>query len=177
MGKSHDLATIADDGIASLDIGAGGLTVGTDQLAVDSSGRVTMPYQPAFGGHKSDNIATANASAVTWTVKYNIGGHFNGTRFTAPFAGRYHFDFGGITHGVSSYFYIGFKVNGSSGNGTMAGGTWRHLPQTAGEYDFLHTSATLALNASDYVEACVGYNGGTPYLEQYRSSFSGHLIG
>ena len=57
MGKSHDLATIADDGIASLDIGAGGLTVGTDQLAVDASGRVTMANQPAFFAKGGSNYS------------------------------------------------------------------------------------------------------------------------
>lgn len=38
-------------------------------------------------------------------------------------------------------------------------------------------TSTVYLYNGDYVEAWTGYNGGTPYLEDLRSSFSGYLIG
>lgn len=150
-------------------------TNGVVRFEIDSAGRVTMQNQPSFIAHKS-NSSSVNG-VLSWTTLHQTGNHFNGTRFTAPVTGRYHFDFGGITHNVTNYFYIGFRINGTSGNGTQQGATWRHLPQTTAAYNNMHTSAVLHLNANDYVEAATGLNGGSPYLEQYRSSFSGYLIG
>ena len=96
MGKSHDLATIADDGIASLDIGAGGLTVGTDQLAVDASGRVTMADQPSFFCRPTQGYDISGSAIIsgTWYTSpngFNVGNNFNLSNgvFTAPIAGKY----------------------------------------------------------------------------------------
>ena len=148
----------------------------TERMRIDSSGRVTMPYQPSFAAYKANNNNYSAYTPLDWTTTHNTGNHFNGQSFTAPISGLYHFEYGGITHSVSNYFYLGFSLNGSV-NVQPAKGSWRHLPQTEGEYHHMHTSLTLYLNAGDYIDARTGFNGGTPYLEGDRSSFSGYLVG
>ena len=148
----------------------------SERMRISSDGIVTKPYQPSFSSNKANNTSYGSYVPVPFTIRSNVGGHFNGSRFTAPVAGSYHFEGGGVTHSVTSYFYMGFKYNGSQGHSKVYG-SWRHLPATAGEYDFLHTSLIVYLDVGDYIELATGYNGGSPYLEGNRSSFSGHLIG
>jgi hypothetical protein len=155
-----------------LDIAANGVK----RMNISRDGLVTMPYQPSFAAYKANDNNYAPVSPLDWITTHNTGNHFNGKRFTAPVSGLYHFEYGGITHAVSNYFYIGFGINGSNTN-QPANGSWRHLPQTTAEYNNMQTSLTVYLNAGDYVEAWTGYNGGTPYLESARSGFSGYLVG
>ena len=184
MGKSHDLATIADDGITSLDIGAGGLTVGTDQFVVDASGRVTMPYQPAFdasvwmGTYGTGTIAAQ--TKVLFNVNHNQGNHFANSRFTAPIAGRY-------------FFYFNFEVDATA-NGRW-GGSFRkngaairqaifYHNAPSGQWINISNSVVLDLAVNDYIEV---YTENVPTGAkiwsgyQYGSSdnggFGGHLIG
>ena len=64
-------------------------------MAIDNSGRVTMPLQPAFGVGMSadqDNFAVYGTRTVLFdTERYDVGSNFNtGTyTFTAPITGKY----------------------------------------------------------------------------------------
>jgi hypothetical protein len=70
---------------------------GTDNVRVfvDSSGRVTKPYQPSFFAYSaSGNIAYTTETTIVWAYTvHNIGSNYStGTgRFTAPVAGLYYF--------------------------------------------------------------------------------------
>lgn len=145
-------------------------------LNISVYGEVTTPRQPSFSAYKTNNNSYTHLTPIDWTTTHNTSGSFNGQRFTAPVDGTYQFNYGGVTHAVTNYFYIGFALNGSN-TVQPAYGSWRHLPNTEGEYSFLHTSMTVYLYAGDYIEAWSGYNGGSPYLESVRSGFSGYLIG
>lgn len=74
-------------------------TAAAVRFSIDTAGRVTTPFQPAFlaRGSKSHAGSWRVVSDGLTTIEHNIGGHFNsGTgRFTAPIAGRYAFYAGG----------------------------------------------------------------------------------
>ena len=67
-------------------------TANTERMAIDSSGRVTMPYQPAFSVYKSavqSNLATGYNTVTLDSEMYDIGGNFTSNTFTAPVTGKY----------------------------------------------------------------------------------------
>ena len=69
---------------------------GLEGVNINSSGHVTMPYQPAFSSVKNGHQYPVSGSRdviTPWTSQLNIGGHFNNSTgvFTAPVSGTYFF--------------------------------------------------------------------------------------
>ena len=172
-----------------------GLTNGTTRLGIDSSGRVTMPNQPAFKAYLSSthsNVtgnAPVHSTGYLWTSVFNIGSHFNGSgTFTAPVAGRYlfagHWALNSTTMGDASYHT--FPVNGVTSSGYASSGLSMFDPRSM-EWDqnrvnFGGTSI-LSLSANDTVtmyggnldtSASVDIVGGNVW---HTTMFSGYLIG
>jgi hypothetical protein len=91
---------------------------GGDRMQVDSAGRVTTPYQPAFVAKFSATRSNTVFSPMIFdAVGYNIGGHYNGTTgiFTAPVAGRYQFNVMALRQsGGSSYLNLKVAINGAA---------------------------------------------------------------
>ena len=75
---------------------------GASRMSIDTSGRVTMPSQPAFQttGTNYSQSGAAYSIIIPDAVPYNQGSHYNGStgRFTAPVAGRYLFGFWGLSY-------------------------------------------------------------------------------
>ena len=74
-----------------------------ERMRIDSSGRVTTPYQPAFLATKNTtNFLTTNAVKIPldYTV-FNTGNHFNTSTntFTCPVSGKYLFMWQGYQNG------------------------------------------------------------------------------
>lgn len=100
-------------------------SVGTERMRIDSSGRVTMPFQPAFQAVLNGNVTNPGGSATRLTTWNKVSNAVinardaafstaNG-RFTAPVAGLYlmgiHLDLSG---GLSTNYYLSIGINGGN---------------------------------------------------------------
>ena len=89
-------ATSADGGYIRFATSPAGSTTPADRMMIDSTGAVTMPYQPAFSVNKNNvdqnNIATGSEVIITWdTARFDQNSDFDlaTNTFTAPITGKY----------------------------------------------------------------------------------------
>jgi len=148
-------------------------TNNTERMRIDSSGRVTMPYQPSFRSRGSNQNYIQTSPIPFPTVLHNIGSHYNSSTytFTAPIAGRYLFHVNlGITNGsTNAYAYPTLNVNG-------VGQFYTYFQIASTWYGNNHLTAILDLSVNDYVN--VSFNGtGTYYNGGSECQFFGHLLG
>ena len=157
---------------------------GTEQMRIDSAGRVTMPYQPAFSASSTYGAAyqtiTASAPFPFDGTRINIGGHYNTStyRFTAPINGLYEFHmniFYEVGQGASNHDST-FYVNGSQLLTTVAGGTSQCASRSGTDRTTSMLTALIQLSTNDYVEvrARSTSSGG---IFGPHSYFSGRLVG
>jgi hypothetical protein len=111
-------ATSASTFTGTLALPAGGLNVGSGQLAVDASGRVTMTSQPMLACWLANTNGTALAGLYALgqaSPDINVGSHFNTTTrvFTCPVAGYYRVSVS-ATNNDGSFHYIGVAKNGTA---------------------------------------------------------------
>ena len=145
-------------------------TAGTERMRIDTAGRVTMPYQPAFYARRTAGSVTGPATVVFNDAQLNVGGHYNaGTgTFTVPIAGVYEFHVSLLTNGGATRCQSDIQVNG-------LGRTI--LEQSAG-YGYQQGSMTLMLSlaANDFVTVTMNSSSDAMYGFGYNS-FSGKLVG
>jgi hypothetical protein len=87
----------------------------TERMRIDSSGRVTMPFQPAFYGYRTAGNVSATTTVLHNVVVTNVGSCYNsGTGiFTCPVAGVYEIYAGG--HGENSQpTVLDIQLNGTA---------------------------------------------------------------
>jgi hypothetical protein len=93
-------------------------TANAERLRIDSSGRVTMPYQPFFHGYWVSATKAANWAfpSANPTSLINRGNHYNSStgQFTCPVAGDYEIRCGGfiLTGGNGDRVGLSFDKNG-----------------------------------------------------------------
>ena len=157
----------------------------TERMRIDSSGRVTMPYQPAFRAGRLSNVSVADQGVVVFdSATTNIGSNYNTStgRFTAPIAGMYQFNMQVLFTGLSNgnQCEMQFRVNGSD---NMAfGPRVKYQADYTGwnEYVSMIGTTSVYLNANDYVQV-INISGGTRSIYGSNpavwSVFSGFLIG
>jgi hypothetical protein len=161
----------------------GGLSFGTgtaasataiaERMRLDSSGRMTLPFQPAFD--VSSNTAVTASNVQSFNVVYvNRGNHFstaNG-RFTAPVAGTYLFNTATIKSASSTTVVGRIYLRR---NGTILYNS-RHLRLSEGS-NFGEGSCTwiVELAVNDFVDVLVG--AGASHASHEYTWFNGYLIG
>ena len=152
------------DRLSIYDITAGEL----ERFAVDSSGRVTMPYQPAFRAYRSTTHTTQSTDVPFDEILLNAGSHYNPAngRFTAPVSGVYVFIETHRPVSGGSATEIEFRKNGSRQS--------IHNIQTAGN---MHQTSTMIikLDVNDYVTVYAALN--AQFDDGLWNSFSGYLLG
>jgi hypothetical protein len=145
---------------------------GTTHLNIDSAGRVTMPYQPAFQTTGAGYSLAANEIyAIRPNAFFNIGNHYNTSngRFTIPVAGRYHFHFLHTTASSGAPApSLYFRINGS--------GVYGRTLNYYASYSSGTQVVLLNLNAGDYVEAVIEAWNSTA-VTTYETSWGGYLVG
>jgi len=149
----------------------GGTTFTTPAMILNSSGYMTIPYQPCFYATVTGSGTVAGSTVIPFnSTVVNIGSCFNTStyRFTAPVAGTYMFIAQPSFNGASTA-RVSIRRNGSfyfeyEGEGTTNG--W--LTTTFGSL------ITMAVN--DYVDMYNG-NNSLAYDASRWMGFYGYLIG
>jgi hypothetical protein len=65
-------------------------TGSTERMRIDSAGRVTMPYQPAFRAYTAPDYTSngdMTGSPATWIEQFDRNNNFSNGTFTSPVAG------------------------------------------------------------------------------------------
>jgi hypothetical protein len=145
-------------------------------FALDASGRVTMPYQPAWAAKLSVSAAQSiNAPIIFNAVSINIGSHYNGSTgiFTAPVSGRYQVNAHVLRAGGGSNF-MNLQIAVNSASQTSLYGN-AYTNQFTGEIGF-GASWVVNLVANDTLAIWLG-SASAVTLYSAESFVSGHLIG
>lgn len=152
------------------------------RMRIDSSGRVTMPFMPAFWAVGSGTQSWSGAATYT-KVNFASGAQYvtsnksagwsqANSRYTAPVGGTYE-------------FMLSFAVQTGPSTGPAAllyknGSSWLEVVINYASTSYVQTTGTimLDLNANDYVEFwIVNYNNTSFTIDLGRCKFSGKLIG
>jgi hypothetical protein len=133
-----------------------------ERLGIDSSGRVTMPYQPCCFAYNSGNgnSTGATGSGVLNVAGTNVGNHFNSStgRFTCPVAGNYLVNWYAMNSQGNTGTVTGvLRVNG-------VGYSYFHIenshPQSCSQ------QVVYSASAGDYFDLSISnfhFNGGSTY--------------
>jgi hypothetical protein len=146
-------------------------TGGTERMRIDSSGRVTMPYQPAFCVFNSVNISGAQNPVIFNSVVLNRGGSYSTVtgRFTAPVTGAYYIACTNNANNAGSGDGI-LQVNGTDFIGV------EYDYATSGSWLGLTTGSVFNLSAGDYVTYRTSVTG-ISVESTIWNRFYGYLIG
>lgn len=159
------------------------VTAAGTALSADSSGRVTMPFQPAFfagiGSTSDTTIAINNFLPFNQTV-LNTGSFFNTStnKFTAPVAGRYFFSwqvFYTDSAGANYSQQTGLNVNGSYISFTSGDAFVTQTNASLSGPICFGASAVINLSANDVVGIMV--RSANVRVYQGHCNFSGYLVG
>jgi len=149
------------------------------QLSVDYSGRVTMPYQPAFSAIRDAGNVAYNTEVIYNSVAVNTGSHYNASngRFTAPVTGNYFFNVYGMGNNGVNVTWLQIKKNGSTYNKNSP--YFENTASASNKYQMASGSVVMQLNAGDYASVYTGTNSNfTMYATgNAHNGFSGFLIG
>jgi len=159
---------------------------GSERMRIDNSGRITLPYQPAFRAYATTAQTPGSQVAIIFnndsaTNMFNIGSHYNTSngRFTAPVTGVYVFQvqllFSGQTAGTGGDTAI-YK-NGAS---IISFNRRRYTADATGYGGYLESATTniLKLTAGDYITVVNDASSRVLYVNDPNwTHFAGWLLG
>ena len=145
FGTSNNNATeFVDFGAASPNT----FTIGTnktERLKIDSSGRVSKPYQPHIFGSVTNSSTATNSYANSMSVVSSTELTFSNSRITVPVSGLYLITFCTISSQDSTRKDANIYINGSSYLNMLSEDT------TTG-YHYRGGSMAIKLSANDYIQ-------------------------
>ena len=146
------------------------------RATIDGSGRLTLPYQPAFNSSGSGGNQNVSAGSIFPfdIADLNVGSHFNAStyRFTAPVAGVYLF---GASFYVNGNITAAFCVNGTQ---TYGGGDAQPLIFTNTTSTSTSAQLLVSLSANDIVDIrSRSSTSGSTQIYMGHSNFWGYLMG
>lgn len=155
---------------------ANSIVFGTNNLQCgkfDSSGRFTIPNQPAFSASMTSGGTSGTGDIVFNTVYVNTNSCYNNSngRFTAPVAGNYYFS-AYVLSMNAGFILFNFLKNGSSS--LMSG--YVQFYGSGTNYVTPCASIIATLSAGDYVTVRPHSSYYSYYTSGYNN-FSGYLIG
>ena len=152
-----------------------------DCMIIDSSGRITKPYQPMFRAYGSSNYSWTTGVVNNNTAPLNVGNNYNTStyRFVAPVAGYY-------------FFYAHLRYyNGTSGN-YVRHMQW-NIRRNAGAYETVdstfynnigqnqhvttYITTIMDMNVNDYADQYIEYISSSGTITPYGQVFVGYLLG
>jgi hypothetical protein len=160
-------------------------TNGSEKMRIDSSGRVTTPYQPSFMAVGCSATPSSGSGWPWGSIIHNTGSHFSLAtgRFTAPVAGKYMFFatfIGASGNDVYRYFTRKNNVNYPKANSQIRLDT---AGSTNNDYEYGTSAILMDMAVGDYASIWFESSGGTnshPGSANTNSGheiFSGYLIG
>ena len=161
--------------MSQLRVGSIATTAGVTNLTTSTYGPLNSS-KPYFLSQAALSDTTYSSGTVVpyQNIIYNVGGAYNTTtsRFTAPVAGLYYFNFS-VWH-TSGTTRVGIRKNGSYITaGTQAQQIHARMGSTAADQDS-NLSIILNLNPNDYVDICIIDGTATMF---YANHFMGYLVG
>ena len=152
--------------------------IGEGFFDIDASGRVTMPYQPAFLASNPPNPVTVG-TVVFSTTGFNVGGHYSTStgRFTAPLTGTYFFESHirrELNEATIAWHRPELRVNGTQIAETL-GNLQGH---TSGSFSSTAFAVVVRMTAGDYAEVIYSSSGNaSSSTTANECGFCGYLIG
>ena len=158
-------------------------TASATRMSIDSLGRIQQANQPSDYRQASSSVSNINASsshhriafgtsrhAINSMHSYVSGNSANGSKFTAPVAGRYFFSCMIRVDGFSgSYCYLDMMVNGVK--------RARHLDSETGSYIHRIVTGVYNLAVGDYITFEFVANGDTNVTLDNDTYACVHLLG
>ena len=141
---------------------------GAEVMRIDSSGIVTMPYQPAVHAGLTGSNGNTNANPIVWnSVLTNVGNHYNSSTglFTCPVAAVYEVFASACVQVTSNAGWdLTVRKNGTQVSAQYGKGFFELYSNPFSGYPMLTVKMLISCSANDTLAV-----GGTVYRESGTS--------